>query len=139
MNVGSIGVSVATGAIETTRTPWLAASSARLFVSVTTAPFDAAYACTPGRGLIAAVDAVIRNTPRRCFFITGSAYLAPSQTPLTFTAMMRSKMASSTCSTSSGAWGTPALAKKMSRRPHAGVPQAPEDVEQVDEAIFDRI
>src|SRR5206468_4310836 len=73
----------------------------------------------PGRGLIAAVDAVIRNTPRRCFFITGSAYLAPSQTPLTFTAMMRSKMASSTCSTSSGDWGTPALAKKMSRVPHA--------------------
>ena len=73
----------------------------------------------PGRGLIAAVDAVIRNTPRRCFFITGSAYLAPSQTPLTFTAMMRSKTASSTCSTSSGDWGTPALAKKMSRVPHA--------------------
>src|SRR6185436_16353684 len=64
-------------------------------------------------------DAVIKNTPRRCFFITGSAYLAPSQTPLTFTAMTRSKMASSTCSTSWGDWGTPALAKKMSRVPHA--------------------
>src|SRR5262245_1612721 len=119
MKAGSIGVSVATGAIDTTRTPWLAASSARLLVRVTTAPFEAAYACIPGRGLIAAVDAVIRNTPRRCFFIAGSAYLAPSQTPLTLTAMMRSKIASSTSSTSSGDWGTPALAKKMSRVPQA--------------------
>src|SRR5215831_13223662 len=119
MNAGSIGVSVATGAIDTTRTPWLAASRARLLARVTTAPFDAAYACIPGRGLIAAVDAVMRNTPRRCFFITGRAYLAPSQTPLTLTAMTRSKIASSTRSTSSGDWGTPALAKKMSRVPHA--------------------
>ena len=119
MNAGSIGVSVATGAIETMRTPWLAASSARLFVRVTTAPFDAAYACTPGRGLIAAVEAVIRNTPRRCFFITGSAYLAPSQTPLTLTAMIRSKSASSTSSTFSGDCGTPAFAKNTSRLPHA--------------------
>src|SRR5215470_7836131 len=119
MNAGSIGVSVATGAIDTTRTPSPAASSARLLVRVTTAPLEAAYACMPGRGRMAAVDAVIRNTPRRCFFMTGSAYLAPSQTPLTFTAMMRSKIASSTSSTSSGDWGTPALAKKMSRVPQA--------------------
>ena len=118
MNAGSIGVSVATGAIETTRTPWLAASSARLLVKVTTAPFEAAYACTPGRGLMAAVDAVIRNTPRRCFFIGGIAYFAPSQTPFTLTAMIRSKSASSTSSTFSGDCGTPALAKKTSSRPH---------------------
>src|SRR5215831_20812945 len=91
MNAGSIGVSVATGAIETTRTPWPAASSARLLVRVTTAPLEAAYACMPGRGRMAAVDAVIRNTPRRCFFMTGKAYLAPSQTPFTLTAMMRSE------------------------------------------------
>ena len=119
MNAGSIGVSVATGAMDTTRTPWLAASRARLFVSVTTAPFDAAYACTPGRGRIAAVDAVMRNTPRRCRFMTGSAYLAPSHTPFTFTAMIRSKRASSTSSTSCGDCGTPALAKKMSSCPHS--------------------
>src|SRR3989442_13669982 len=118
MNVGSIGVSVATGAIETTRTPWLAASSARLFVSVTTAPFEAAYACTPGRGLIAAVDAVIKNTPRRCFFITAQAYLAPSHTPLTFTALIPSKMAPSTGLASSAALETPALANKIFRGPH---------------------
>ena len=81
MNAGSIGVSVATGAIETTRTPWLAASSARLFAKVTTAPFDAAYACTPGRGLMAAVDAVIRNTPRRCFFMRASRTSRPARRP----------------------------------------------------------
>src|SRR5262245_39218246 len=119
MNAGSIGVSVATGAIDTTRTPWLAASSARLLVRVTTAPFEAAYACTSVRGPIAAVDAVLRNTALRRFFIPGCAYLAPSQTPLTLTAMMRSKIASSTSSTSSGDWGIPALAKKMSRVPQA--------------------
>src|SRR6267142_1424874 len=72
-----------------------------------------------GLGPMAAVDAVIRNTPRRCFFITGSAYLAPSQTPLTLTAMIRSKRASSTSSTFSGDCGTPAFAKKTSSRPHA--------------------
>src|SRR5262245_8826696 len=119
MKAGSIGVSVATGAIETTRTPWPAASRARLLVRVTTAPFEAAYACMLGRGRMAAVDAVIRKTPRRCFFITGSAYLAPSHTPFTLTAMMRSKIASSTSSTFSGDCGTPALAKNTSSRPQA--------------------
>src|SRR4030067_842943 len=38
MNVGSIGVSVATGAIATTRTPWGAAPSARLFARATPPP-----------------------------------------------------------------------------------------------------
>jgi hypothetical protein len=42
MNVGSIGVCVATGAIATTRTPCGAVSSASAFVSVTTAPLEAA-------------------------------------------------------------------------------------------------
>ena len=65
MKVASIGVSVATGAIATTRTPCGAASRARLFVSVTTAPFEAAYVCPPRRGRVAAVEAVIRKTPRR--------------------------------------------------------------------------
>src|SRR3972149_4804542 len=68
---------------------------------------------------MAAVEAVTRNTPRFCFFITASAYLAPSQTPLTFTAMMRSNVASSCASMGVGNWGTPAFAKNTSRRPHA--------------------
>ena len=41
MNVASIGVSVATGAMATTRTPKGALSSARLLTRVTTAPLDA--------------------------------------------------------------------------------------------------
>src|SRR2546422_805616 len=41
-NCASIGVSVATGAMATTRTPWGAASIARLPASVTTAPLEAA-------------------------------------------------------------------------------------------------
>jgi hypothetical protein len=42
MKVGSMGVSVATGAITTTRTPNGASSSARLWPKVVTAPLDAA-------------------------------------------------------------------------------------------------
>src|SRR3989442_917234 len=118
MKVASIGVSVATGAMATTRTPWGATSSARLLASVTTAPFDAAYVWLPGRGRIAAVEAVMRNTPRFCFFMTASAYFAPSHTPLTLTAKIRSKTASSCSSMCVGSWGTPALAKKTSSRPH---------------------
>src|SRR5262245_26367083 len=64
---------------------------------------------------MAAVDAVIRNTPRLCRFITGSAYFAPSHTPFTFTPKMRSKSSSSTSSMSCFHWGTPALAKNTSR------------------------
>src|SRR2546428_823516 len=64
MKVASIGVSVATGAMATTRTPWGATSSARLLASVTTAPFDAAYVWLPGRGRIAAVEAVLTHNPR---------------------------------------------------------------------------
>src|SRR5262245_39899668 len=119
MNVGNMGVSVATGAMATTRTPWGADSRARLLASVTTAPFDAAYVCPPGRGRTAAVEAVMRKTPRFWRFITARADRAPSQTPLTLTAMMRSKTASSTSSRGDGPGGTPALAKKMSRLPQA--------------------
>ena len=59
---------------------------------------------------MADVDAVMRNTPRRWRFITGSAYLAPRYTPLTLTAMIWSKIFSSTSSTSVFHCGTPALA-----------------------------
>ena len=104
--------------MATTRTPYGAHSSARLFVRVTTAPLDAAYVCPPGRGRIAAVEAVTRNTPRFCFFMTARAYFAPSQTPLTLTAKIRSKTVSSCPSIGVGNWGTPALARKMSSPPH---------------------
>jgi hypothetical protein len=63
---------------------------------------------------MAAVEAVMRNTPRFCRFMTGSAYFAPSHTPLTFTAKIRSKAASSTSSMSCFHCGTPALAKNTS-------------------------
>jgi hypothetical protein len=66
---------------------------------------------------MAEVDEVMRNTPRRCFFMMGSAYLAPSQTPLTLTAKIWSNVFSSTSSMSVFHCGTPALAKKMSSRP----------------------
>src|SRR5438876_3122295 len=70
---------------------------------------------------MAAVDAVMRKTPRRARFITGSAYFAPRYTPLTFTSKIVSKVVSSTSSTSVFHCGTPALAKKTSSRPHAAV------------------
>src|SRR5438046_3089382 len=68
---------------------------------------------------MAAVDAVIRKTPRPARFITGSAYFAPRYTPFTLTSKIVSKVFSSTSSTSVFHCGTPALAKKTSSRPHA--------------------
>src|SRR2546421_12398261 len=50
--------------------------------------------------------------------MTASAYLAPSHTPLTLTAKIRSKTASSCSSMRVGNCGTPAFAKKMSSLPH---------------------
>src|SRR5216117_2127387 len=70
---------------------------------------------------MAAVDAVIRKTPRPARFITGSAYFAPRYTPFTLTSKIVSKVFSSTSSTSVYHCGTPALAKKTSSRPHAAV------------------
>src|SRR5438034_236100 len=70
---------------------------------------------------MAAVDAVIRKTPRPARFITGSAYFAPRYTPFTLTSKIVSKVFSSTSSTSVFHCGTPALAKKTSSRPHAAV------------------
>src|SRR3970040_1904040 len=74
---------------------------------------------------MAEVEAVTRNTPAFWRFITGAAYFAPRNTPFTLTAMIRSNVASSTSSTGVGHWGTPALAKKTSRRPQAPHPHLP--------------
>jgi len=52
----------------------------------------------------------MRITPLRCRFMIGAAYLTPRNGPFTFTAMMRSKVASSTSSTGVGRSGSPALA-----------------------------
>src|SRR5437879_13226055 len=97
--------------------------------------------------------------------MTASAYLAPSHTPLTLTAKIRSKTASSCSSMRVGNCGTPAFAKKMSSVPHvaqaadnqllvekavatwgtldiffanAGVPQFPARIEEQEEAVLDR-
>ena len=72
MNSASRGVSPATGLMAHTRI-FLGASSAAIdLVMVMTAPLDALYQVSPGRGLTPAVDAVLMMTPPPRFSIAGT-------------------------------------------------------------------
>src|ERR1700742_183411 len=63
MKVLRSGVSPATGLSALTRMPSGASSTAIDFVAVTTQPLDALYQLSRGRGLTAAVEAMLRITP----------------------------------------------------------------------------
>jgi hypothetical protein len=62
-----------------------ASSIARVFVNVTTAPFEAQYAVVYGRPRIPAIDAVLTIAPPPALISSGTAYLQPSHVDIEYT------------------------------------------------------
>jgi hypothetical protein len=119
MKVGNSGVSAITGAIAQTRMPSPASSAAIDFDRRFTAPLEALYQVSPGRGLIPAVEPILMITPDFCLRMSGTTACANRKIDLTFTAMSRSNSVSSTSSMGRRTWLMPALLTRMSTRPNA--------------------
>src|SRR3954451_23110408 len=113
MNVGNSGVSAMTGAIAQTRIPSGASSAAIDFDSRFTAPFDALYQASPGRGLIPAVEPILMITPDFLARISGTTAWANRKIDFTLTARSRSNSSSSTSSIGRRTWLIPALLTRM--------------------------
>src|SRR6185437_56549 len=94
MKVLRSGVSPATGLMALTRMPSGASSTAIDLVAVTIQPLDALYQLSRGRGLTAAVEAMVRMTPDLAALKRGTTWRAVRYTDLTLTASTRSKSAS---------------------------------------------
>src|SRR5262245_17927189 len=119
MKVGSSGVSAITGATAQTRMPSAASSAAIDLDSRFTAPLEALYQVSPGRGLIPAVDPILMITPDLCARMRGTTACANRKIDLTLTANIRSNSASSTSSIGRRMWVMPALLTRMSIVPKA--------------------
>src|SRR6266545_3735509 len=119
MKVGNSGVSAITGAIAQTRMPSAASSAAIDFDRRFTAPLEALYQVSPGRGLIPAVEPILMITPDFCLRMNGTTACANRKIDLTFTAMSRSNSASSASSMGRRTWLMPALLTRMSIPPKA--------------------
>ena len=76
MNSASMAVSPATGQSALTRILSGASSTAIDLVSTRAAPLLPLYQVSPGRGRMAAVEAVLRITPPPRFLSTGTAWSA---------------------------------------------------------------
>ena len=89
--------SVATmpGATPFTRIPRCRYSAASALVSMSTPPFDAAYAAFHGLPTMPDTDVVLTITPPPASSRCGSAYRHTRNVPRRFTAMMRSNTAGS--------------------------------------------
>src|SRR5207342_1540950 len=119
MKVGNSGVSAITGAMAQTRIPSGASSTAIDFDSRFTAPFDALYQVSPGRGLIPAVEPILMITPDFLARISGTTAWANRKIDFTLTARSRSNSSSSTSSIGRRTWLIPALFTRMSIAPKA--------------------
>ena len=119
IKVGKSGVSAMTGAMAHTRMPSPASSAAIDLETRFTAPFEALYQVSPGRGLIPAVEPILMMTPHFCLRISGTTACANRKIDLRLTAMRRSNSASSTSSMGRRTWLMPALLTRISIRPKA--------------------
>ena len=84
-----------------------------------TAPLEALYQVSPGRGRIPAVEPILMITPDFCLRMSGTTACANRKIDLTLTAMSRSNSASSTSSMGRRTWLMPALLTRMSIAPNA--------------------
>src|SRR4029077_9998282 len=96
MNVGNSGVSAMTGAIAHTRIPSGASSAAIDFDSRFTAPLEALYQVSPGRGRIPAFEPMLMISPVFLARMSGTTAWANRKIDFTLTARSRSHSSSST-------------------------------------------
>ena len=97
------------GQMQLIRIPFDAHSPAAARTIAITAPFDAAYAATPGTPTRPAIDAVTMIEPPPARSRWGMPYFMPNQTPRMLTAVTRSKVASGQSRTLPSSPPTPAL------------------------------
>ncbi len=124
MKSASMPVTPITGHSALTRIRQGASSTASDFETRLTAPFEALYHVSPGRGRIPAVEPTFSITPPPLSRIRGTALRTMWKIDLTLTAMIRSKAASSTSRIGRFRCVTPALLTMTCGTPKASTVRA---------------
>ena len=119
MKSASMPVTPITGQSALTRMRQGASSTASDFETRFTAPFEALYHVSPGRGRMPAVDPTFSITPPPLSRISGTTERTMWKIDFTLTAKIRSKVASSTSRIGRLRCVTPALLTTMSGTPKA--------------------